>query len=64
MGNRRDQERVKMRCKLVAKHWDEMMENLDQVISEGGNGCKEIYKRLSLMTPILQKSIIKEFNHK
>lgn len=38
---RRDQERVKMRCKLTLKHWNEMMENLSQIVMEGGYECED-----------------------
>ena len=64
MGNRRDQERVKMRCKLTLKHWNEMMENLDQIVMEGGYECKDIYTKLSSLGDTLGTAVRKSYNYK
>ena len=64
MGNRRDQERVKMRCKLTLKHWNEMIENLDQIVMEGGYECRDIYQKLSALGDTLGTAVRKSYNYK
>ncbi len=60
---RRDQDRVKMRCKLTLKHWNEMMENLDQIVMEGGWECEDYLKKLRGMAEGFGNAVRKSYNY-
>ena len=60
----RDQERVKMRCKLTLKHWNEMMENLDQIVMEGGWECEDYLKKFRALADDFGNAVRKSYNYK
>lgn len=51
----------KERCKDAVKHWNAMMESLEQVIYEGGTECQQIYELLKKNRDAFQKATTKAY---
>ena len=55
------QQMINIRCKETIRHWNEMIENLGQVVAEGGHSCDKVYDDLKKYGEILGDSIRKAY---